>query len=402
MHGTIELVREGLTKQTDTVKESLNLEVDARTKELTAVRDSIGQEVKMLNSALGTIRASLDREVEMEAEERNKMLQAIIDACTRVEERAGQKLINESRSIRSLIKASVAAEASDRMAEVNGAKQLAEHRLQHEKGILIEADARDKELVMMKASEWVDNEKADRISVDKQIQNEMDVRTAAAAAKDESRNVLRMIGDQIQDTDMLNRHREVVWDVRKLRKFAIQVKADLVVLKEESANEDKLLNGRVDKEIENRVAGDDQLDEKYTERCNGIQASLDSEIQSRTEDVKRIDGRVDNLWKEKDMVEENLGKTIEATTSTVKKEVEFRLKEDAEIREEELCREASEASLRYIIDKAVGKMEQEEKVRTNVSRSDELTRRVTIHRSTSLILAFVTSLLLTPPPFLTL
>lgn len=75
-----------------------------------------------------------------------------------------------------------------------------------------------------------------------------------------------------------------------------------------------------------------------------------------------MDGRVDNLWHEKDVVEENLGKTIEATAETVKKEVAFRLKEDAEVREEELCREGSEAALRYIVDKTVGKMEQDERL----------------------------------------
>jgi hypothetical protein len=149
------------------------------------------------------------------------------------------------------------------MSEVNDAKQMAEHRLLHEKDALITADARDKEFVLMKAAEWVDNEKSDRMKADHSIQNEMDVRSAAVAAKEESREVLRMIGDQIQDVDMLNRHREVVWDIRKLRKFAIEVKTDLSVLKEESERDDKVLGERVDKEVEDRGFAIKELDEKY-------------------------------------------------------------------------------------------------------------------------------------------
>ncbi|GMI08444.1 hypothetical protein TrVE_jg9224 [Triparma verrucosa] len=378
LHETIEIVRDGLTKQCNSVKESLELEVDVRTADITAVKETVGEEVKRLGVAIDALKLALDREKEMEEEERNKILQEVVDACHRVEESMGQKLISEGRSIRSLIKASVAAEASERMSEVNDAKQLAEHRLLHEKDALVAADARDKEFVLMKAAEWVDNEKSDRMKVDQSIQNEMDVRSAAVAAKEESREVLRMIGDQIQDVDMLNRHREVVWDIRKLRKFAIEVKTDLGVLKQESETEDKALGGRLDKEAEDRVGGDaalqKELDERMTkeieDRTEGdrvLREGLDEEMAKRTEEVLRLDGRVDNLWEEKDQLEEDLGKTIEVTAKAVNREVARRLQEDAEVREEELCREGSENAVRYIVDKIAGKMEQDE-------RLDELTK----------------------------
>ncbi|GMH69138.1 hypothetical protein TL16_g05086 [Triparma laevis f. inornata] len=373
LHETIEIVREGLTKQCNSVKESLELEVDVRTGDIAKVKETVGEEVRRLGVSIDALKLALDREKEMEEEERNKILQEIVDACNRVEAIMGQKLISEGRSIRSLIKASVAAEASERMSEVNDAKQLAEHRLLHEKDALVTADARDKEFVLMKAAEWVDNEKSDRMKVDQSLQNEMDVRSAAVAAKEESREVLRMIGDQIQDTDMLNRHREVVWDIRKLRKFAIEVKTDLGVLKKESENEDLVLGGRLDKEVEDRISGDAKLEKELEEKMakevedriggdTALREGLDEEVTKRTEEVLRLDGRVDNLWEEKEVLEKDLGKTIEATAKGLNREVARRLQEDAEVREEELCREGTENAMRYIVDKIVGKMEQDEQL----------------------------------------
>ena len=380
LHGTMELLRESLTKQTDAVKAGLDLEVNTRAREMTSANDLTMGESKKLRDALEEARKAGEDEAARSKEERNKIVEKISASCESVEETMGQQIISESRSIRSLIKASVAAEASDRMADVNDAKQVGEKRLKHEVEILGTRVEREKEFVLQKSAEWVDTEKAGRMAADISIQNEMDVRRAAAAARSESREVLGMICDHIQDVDTLNRQRELVWDVRKLRTYGIETRKDLGTLKEESEIGDSKLGERVDTEAEQRSAEISRLDSKVDEAAESLGVRLGEEERGRVEEILRMDGRVDILWEEKYALEErveegerHVNEIEEATASAIRSETKARLEEDAEILEEEACRKAAENSMRYLVDKVSGALEAEERIEELNNSSDRFT-----------------------------
>ena len=55
--------------------------------------------------------------------------------------------------------------------------------------------SRDKQFVLAKAAKWVDEDKSLRIAAQKQIMNEMDVRSAAVTTREESRNTDRAMLD---------------------------------------------------------------------------------------------------------------------------------------------------------------------------------------------------------------
>ena len=224
MHDTLEIVRGTLTKQIDAVKNGLDSEIDSRVKDVGRANELIVSETAKLQGMLEGLKNLIDLQEVKDATERNKIIDKIAVSCGKVEDSMGQKIISEARSIRSLIKATVAAEASERMSDVNAAKGIAEERLVHERDILVKQMGRDKEFVLQKSAEWVDDEKGKRMLAEQQIRNEMDVRTAAAAARAESRETLRMMGDQIQDVDLLNRHREMVKTTRRIMNGLVDMK----------------------------------------------------------------------------------------------------------------------------------------------------------------------------------
>lgn len=123
----------------------------------------------------------------------------------------------------------------------------------------------DKEFVLTKAAEWVDVEKSERLAMDTAIMNELDVRSAATKAEAESRDVLRAMRDQVADADSNNRHTELVWDIRKLRKYALEIMKELGEEKEVREKMDDELGERLDKEKEEREEADDELDTKLEE-----------------------------------------------------------------------------------------------------------------------------------------
>ena len=317
IHKTLEVVRESLTKQVDAVRSGLDAEIDTRVKDVSTVNDLIVSETVKLQGMLEGLKNLLNLQEVKDETERNKIIEKISVSCGKVEDSMGQKIISEARSIRSLIKASVAAEASERMSDVNEAKNLGEKRLVHERDILVKQMGRDKEFVLQKSAEWVDEEKAQRMAADQQITNEMDVRNAAAAARAESRETLRMIGDQIQDVDLLNRHNEMVRTTRKIMNGLVDVKKDVGSLREESRGGDKLIGERMEKEeeermkgdadldekfenkvnreIEDRVAGDDKLDEKLDEKAARLDGDVKKEVEVRVAEVRGSEERSDEL-----------------------------------------------------------------------------------------------------------
>mmetsp|Transcript_5647 Transcript_5647/g.11296 ORF Transcript_5647/g.11296 Transcript_5647/m.11296 type:complete len:1400 (+) Transcript_5647:83-4282(+) len=386
MHKTIELVRESLTKQTNAVKNGLDSEVDSRVKDVANANDMIVSETVKLQGMLEDLKNTLNLAELKDEAERNIIIEKIAVSCGKVEDSMGQKIISEARSIRSLIKASVAAEASERMSDVNEAKSTGEKRLIHERDIIVKQMGRDKEFVLQQSAKWVDEEKAQRMEADHQIKNEMDVRSAAAAARAESRETLRMLGDQIQDVDLLNRHNEMVRTTRKIMNGLVDIKKDVGVLREESRGGDKLLGervekeegerkkgdealdekfeGKVNREIEHRVAGDDALEEKLVGEIGRVDEKIGKEEEERTKEVVRLDGRVDNLWEEKDKLEERVERgeayvkvVEEGTANAIRAETKARVEEDVEIRVEEMCREGAEDSMRFVLDKIVGSLE---------------------------------------------
>ncbi|GMI36742.1 hypothetical protein TrRE_jg9651 [Triparma retinervis] len=380
MHNTLELVRESLTKQTNAVKNGLDSEIDARVKDAGRANELIVSETVKLQGMLEGLKNLLDLQEVKDSTARNEIISKIAVSCGKVEDSMGQKIISEARSIRSLIKATVAAEASERMSDVNAAKGAAEARLVHERDILAKQMGRDKEFVLQKSAEWVDDEKAERMAAEQQIKNEMDVRTAAAKARAESRETLRMLGDQIQDVDLLNRHNEVVRTTRKLMNGLVDMKKDVGALREESRGGDKLLGEKVEKEEEERKRVDGELDEKFEgkigkeveERIEGdklLGERVGKEEEERAKEVVRLDGRVDNLWEEEEKLVERVEKgeayvkvVEESAAKAIRAETKARVEEDVEIRVEELCREGAEDSMRFVLDKLVGGLDAAERV----------------------------------------
>jgi len=108
-----------------------------------------------------------------------------------------------------LLKATFSEEVSDRMADVNDARSTGEKLINALKGNLLEADKRDKDFVLRQCAKWLDEEKSVRIEADRSNKNELDIQYAATAAREESRNVLRMIQDRLGDEELISGQREL-------------------------------------------------------------------------------------------------------------------------------------------------------------------------------------------------
>ena len=95
------------------------------------------------------------------------------------------------------------------MADVNDARSTGEKLINALKGNLLEADKRDKDFVLGQCAKWLDEEKSVRIEADRSNKNELDIQYAATAAREESRNVLRMIQDRLGDEELISGQREL-------------------------------------------------------------------------------------------------------------------------------------------------------------------------------------------------
>ena len=391
----VEAVREQLARSTDGVRAALEVERGARIEEALRAGEKAAEEEGNAARRIDDVRKFVTSEVDNREKERNRVAGLIADECGKVEVRVGERVTSEAQSIRSLIKATVAAEASERMADVHESRAHAEARLGSERGILKDQAARDREFCLAKAAEWNDEEKNGRMAMDTAIMNEVAVRAAAAKAEAESRDVLLAARDRIADADGAARHQGLEDDIRKLRKYAKDVVLELEAFKVDSDGKDEALGVRVDREIEGREGAAEALDGKFTEICKaereereegvkalgekfgevarheiGVREAMDLKLDGkfsemadkektgRVGEVLRLDGRLDELWDQKDKLEDYVGAVEQATAKAITSEAKMRLEEDVEIREEKLCRVGAENSLRYVVDKVVGAMGQ--------------------------------------------
>ena len=356
----METVREQLAKSTDAVRAALETEKTVRVEESLRIDGVLLEHEKETSNQLEDLKKFVTSEVDNQEKERNKIVGKISEECMKVEERVIEKVINEASSIRSLIKATVGAEASERMADVHDAKMLAEQRLASERDILKDQAARNKEFCLTKSAEWDDKEKNDRMAMDTAIMNELDVRTAGIKSEAESRDVLRAMRDQVADSDAHNRHHELEQDIRKLRKYAIEVMKNLAELRVESEKGDEALGERVDKEVEDREDGDEALEEKLMEMCK-------VEKEEREASDTRMDEKFTEIAKHEILVREvNDRKMDEKFTEIAKHEILVR-----EVNDRKMDEKFTEIAKHEILVREVNDRKMDEKFEGLVNKEIE-------------------------------
>jgi len=387
----IEAVRSVLSEQVDGVRKGLQAETAARVGIAEKVESDILKERRKTDSEFTEVQIKLNEDAQFAEKERTALKQMIESRACKAEEKLGQRILAEAHTLRSLMKATFSEEVSDRMADVNDARATAEKLINSAKTALLEADARDKDFVLAKSAEWIDQEKAVRIEADRSNKNELDIKFAATAAREESRNVLRMIADRLGDQEIMDGHRELQYDIHKIRLNTTELKDKLVLETGHRIAGDKELNNSLLEEVETRRTEiervDKAIDNEREERRDAVEVEMkerikaidseelerkesiekesrerksgeEKEIEARTSECVRLDERIDSLWESENNLENkvdsvrNYVQVVEnSAAKAIEKEVKERRAEDVSVREEEKCRNASENAMRFIIDK---------------------------------------------------